>query len=197
MLAVLLDVAGVVDQVARGGDHAEGGEREGGREDRIHLVELAREEQAREDEQVFDPLLRAQGDDRRAQGAAAGLRGRAVGGCGVHLRLGPLPGQGAGHGPPRVVPRIGPRGRRYASRAGSISTPGLSTAVGSSSRFAAHRASAKRWGRCRSYQGRWSRPTAWWWVMVPPASITVSETAALISSHCAISSPRLAFASTV
>src|SRR5262249_13790721 len=43
---------------------------------------------------------------------------------------------------------------------GSMSTPGLSTPAGSSTRLAARNASAKGSGRWRSYQGRWSRPTA-------------------------------------
>ena len=80
---------------------------------------------------------------------------------------------------------------------GPTRTPGFSTPAGSTARFAARRASANGSGRWRSYQGRWSRPTAWWWVIVPPASITVSETAALISSHCSTSPPRLAGQSTV
>ena len=40
------------------------------------------------------------------------------------------------------------------NRSGSIRTPGLRIASGSTARFAATRASAKRSGRCRSYQGR-------------------------------------------
>ena len=43
----------------------------------------------------------------------------------------------------------------------SKSTPGFSTPAGSSSRLAARSARAKASGRSRSYQGRWSRPTAW------------------------------------
>ena len=41
---------------------------------------------------------------------------------------------------------------------GSISTPGFRIPAGSTSRFAARSASANGSGRCRSYQGRWSRP---------------------------------------
>ena len=37
--------------------------------------------------------------------------------------------------------------------------------------LAARSAAANGSGRWRSYQGRWSRPTAWWWVIVPPAAI--------------------------
>jgi hypothetical protein len=43
---------------------------------------------------------------------------------------------------------------------GSISTPGLRIPVGSTAAFAARSASANASGRWRSYQGRWSRPTA-------------------------------------
>jgi esterase/lipase len=43
---------------------------------------------------------------------------------------------------------------------GSISTPGLSKACGSKVAFAAFSAAANNGGRWRSYQGRWSRPTA-------------------------------------
>jgi hypothetical protein len=57
--------------------------------------------------------------------------------------------------------------------------------------------SANGSGRWRSYQGRWSRPTAWWWVIVPPAASSASPAAALTSSHCATSDPRRAGASTV
>ncbi|MET9969579.1 CGNR zinc finger domain-containing protein, partial [Streptomyces sp. NPDC006356] len=41
------------------------------------------------------------------------------------------------------------------------STPGLRTPAGSRADLAAVRAAAKGAGRWRSYQGRWSRPTAW------------------------------------
>src|SRR5438128_185084 len=43
---------------------------------------------------------------------------------------------------------------------GSMSTPGFRMPRGSSAAFAAPRAAAKPAGRSRSYQGRWSRPTA-------------------------------------
>src|SRR5262249_11570587 len=80
---------------------------------------------------------------------------------------------------------------------GSISTPGLSRPVGSSASLAARSAAANGSGRCRSYQGRWSRPTAWWGVIVPPASMTASETARLTAHHCSTSSPRRAGPRTV
>ena len=62
-----------------------------------------------------------------------------------------------------------PRGEAgsLSARVGS-STPGLRMPAGSSVRLAAPSAAAKTSGRWRSYQGRWSRPTAWWWVIVPP-----------------------------
>ena len=44
--------------------------------------------------------------------------------------------------------------------AGSIRTPGLSRPRGSTAAFAPRRAAANGSGRWRSYQGRWSRPTA-------------------------------------
>jgi hypothetical protein len=60
----------------------------------------------------------------------------------------------------------------------------LSTPAGSTTFFAARSIAANGSGRWASYQGRWSRPTAWWWVMVPPWAEIESETADLISSHC-------------
>ena len=83
VLAVLLDVVGVVDQVAGRGDRAEGDEGDRRGEDRVDLVELAREQQPREDEQVLDPLLRAH---RRRSPRAAG-RGGASGSRGRRRRL--------------------------------------------------------------------------------------------------------------
>ena len=52
---------------------------------------------------------------------------------------------------------------RRRARHGSIRTPGLRMPAGSTAALAARRAAAKGSGRWRSYQGRWSRPTAWWW----------------------------------
>ena len=52
-----------------------------------------------------------------------------------------------------------------------IRTPGLRMPAGSSAVFAAASAAANGSGRCRSYHGRWSRPTAWWWVIVPPLAM--------------------------
>ena len=56
------------------------------------------------------------------------------------------------------------------ARHGSIRTPGFRMPAGSTADFAARSAAAKGSGRWRSYQGLWSRPTAWWCVIVPPAA---------------------------
>src|SRR5688572_16946099 len=56
-------------------------------------------------------------------------------------------------------------GAKDRGRYGSIRTPGFRMAAGSTAAFAARRAAANGSGRWRSYQGRWSRPTAWWWVI--------------------------------
>ena len=40
----------------------------------------------------------------------------------------------------------------------------------------------------RSIQGRWSAPTAWWWVSVPPAPSSASVAARFAVSHCWIGS---------
>jgi hypothetical protein len=71
MLAVELDVDEVVDVVAGTGNQAEGNEGEERLQHVVWLVELAREEQAGEDEDIFDPLLRPPGLDRSPQGRAA------------------------------------------------------------------------------------------------------------------------------
>ena len=64
------------------------------------------------------------------------------------------------------------RGRVTDAKSGIDQHARVQHAAGSSARFAPRSASRERSGRWRSYQGRWSRPTAWWWVIVPPASIT-------------------------
>src|SRR6266849_1079345 len=80
---------------------------------------------------------------------------------------------------------------------GSMRTPGLSTPAGSSADLAAASAAAKPAGRSRSYHGRWSRPTAWWCVIVPPRRRIASEAACLIAAHCSSSAPRRPGAITV
>ena len=71
-----------------------------------------------------------------------------------------------------------------------ISTPGFNTPAGSSSRLAACSTAANGSGRCASYHGRWSRPTAWWWVIVAPWRWRISDAATLSASHVSSSSPR-------
>ena len=122
-------------------------------------------------------------------GSSAG--GGTVGCSEVIVSIAGAAGSSAGGVPAaRSGSRKGSAGRER--RQGSRRTPGLRMPAGSSSALAARRAAAKGAGRWRSYQGRWSRPTAWWWVIVPPPSISASETAALISSHCSTSPPRIA-----
>src|SRR5439155_5238991 len=82
-------------------------------------------------------------------------------------------------------------------RSGSISAPGFMMPAGSTAALAARSARAKGSGRWRSYHGRWSRPTAWWWVIVPPWRRSASLAACLISPHCSSSLPRRPGAITV
>ena len=72
MLAVVLAVAQVVEQVAGAGHRAEGGEGDRGVHERAALVQASREQDPGEDEQVLDPLLRAQGPDQRRHMTAKG-----------------------------------------------------------------------------------------------------------------------------
>src|SRR5207244_11701512 len=72
---------------------------------------------------------------------------------------------------------------------GSMSTPGLRMPRGSRAAFAAPSAAAKPAGRSRSYHGRWSRPTAWGWVIVPPRARMAAAAAGLIAAHCSSSAP--------
>ena len=116
MLAIELGVVDVVDQVAGRRDGAEPGEGDRRVGDRVEMPELRGEQEAGKDEQVLDPLLRTQGDDRRPQRAAARLRGPAVGGYLRHLRLGPLARKGPGHETGRVVTGSEVVGRLYSSR---------------------------------------------------------------------------------
>ena len=81
VLAVELDVDQVVDEVAGAGDQAEGDEGERRLQHIVGLVELAREQQPGEDEDVLDPLGRPPRLDRRPQRRATrhdGLDGRSV-----------------------------------------------------------------------------------------------------------------------
>ena len=65
MQTVVLPIANVVEQVAGAGDRAEGDKRERGVDHGRALVEAAREQQAGEDQQVLDPLRRAQRPNQR------------------------------------------------------------------------------------------------------------------------------------
>ena len=38
-------------------------------------------------------------------------------------------------------------------------------------------------------QSRWSRPMAWWWVIVPPLATIASQAACLAARHWSISAP--------
>ena len=77
--------------------------------------------------------------------------------------------------------------------AASSSTPGFITPAGSTAAFAPRSAAANGSGRWRSYQGRWSRPTAWWWVIVAALLRSARpRRPRLIAPHCSISSPRRA-----
>ena len=40
-------------------------------------------------------------------------------------------------------------------------------------------------------QGAWSRPIAWWWVIVPPFATIASQAAVLAARHCSSSAPGL------
>ena len=81
-------------------------------------------------------------------------------GKGVHVRHAG-PGQRQAQPPEPGQDAVGPRELPPAGGHGSMSTPGLRMAAGSTAALADRSACAKRSGRWRSYQGRWSRPTAW------------------------------------
>ena len=70
--------------------------------------------------------------------------------------------------------------RQRAQPRGSSRTPGFMIPAGSSASLAAPSPSRNRPGTSRRYQGAWSRPTEWWWVIVPPSARIASEAAALI-----------------
>src|SRR5680860_556558 len=72
---------------------------------------------------------------------------------------------------------------------GSMRTPGLRMPAGSRVALAARSASANRSGRWRSYHRRWSRPTEWWWVIVPPWAMSASAAAVLTVAHCSRRTP--------
>ena len=106
----------------------------------------------------------------------------------VHVRH-PGPGQRQAQPPQAGQHSVGARELALAGAHGSDQHARVEDARGSTAALAARSASANGSGRWRSYQGRWSRPTAWWCVIVPPAASIASEAAALISSHCSSSRP--------
>ena len=67
-------------------------------------------------------------------------------------------------------------------------TPGLQMPCGSSRCLTARSTSTPSGPISRSIQGRWSAPTAWWWVSVPPAPSSASVAARFAVSHCWIGS---------
>src|SRR5262249_17163545 len=156
----------------------------GGDDERVHRLVPARED--------------TRGGGKLTQGGAAPapafLRDRPPPPLSCHAHHPPAP---PGHrARPQPAHAAGPE-HTGAHRAGSISTPGFMMPSGSTAALAPRKAAANGAGRCCSYHLRCSRPTAWWWVMVPPSPITTSDTACLIACHCSTSSPRRAGASTV
>src|SRR5690606_2199654 len=76
-------------------------------------------------------------------------------------------------------------------RAHGMSVPGLHTPRGSTALFTARSIRTPTSPISDSRYGRWSTPTAWWWVMVPRAATIASEAARLASAHWATgSAPR-------
>src|SRR5690606_640218 len=120
----------------------------------------------------------------RRAGAGGGGGGGARGGGGRGGGRGAWGGRGgAGGGGGRGGVRRGaahsPAGR---------STPGLSSPAGSRCRFTASSACAATGPISRRYQSRWSVPTPWWWLMVPPAARIASLAACLARVQCATAS---------
>ena len=62
------------------------------------------------------------------------------------------------------------------------SLPGFMIPAGSQRSLTARRASRPT-PTSASIQGAWSRPTAWWWVSVPPAASRASVAAAFAARH--------------
>ena len=65
------------------------------------------------------------------------------------------------------------------------STPGFMIPSGSSRSLTARSAATPSGPASRAYQSRWSVPTPWWWLIVPPASMIASFAAALARAQCA------------
>src|SRR4051794_12816640 len=76
------------------------------------------------------------------------------------------------------------KGSRTASGHSGSRTPGLQIPCGSRRSLTARSTSTPSAPTSRSIQGRWSAPTAWWWVSVPPAASRASVAARLAVSHC-------------
>src|SRR3989442_628631 len=73
---------------------------------------------------------------------------------------------------------------------GGRSLPGFMIPAGSSLCFAALIRSIPSSPTSRSSQPAWSRPTAWWWVIVPPLEMIASHAADFAARHCSSSAPR-------
>src|SRR5437588_8982880 len=60
--------------------------------------------------------------------------------------------------------------------------------TGSSSAFTARNTPVPSEPTSRSYQGTWSVPTPWWWLIEPPVARIASLAAVLADRHCATGS---------
>src|SRR6201999_4272986 len=87
--------------------------------------------------------------------------------------------------------RIG-QDRHPANLAGGhgISLPGLRIPAGSSVALTARNTCTPKSPTSSRIQGRWSAPTAWWWVIVAPVDTIASHAAVLAARHCSIGLPR-------
>jgi ABC-2 type transport system permease protein len=79
---------------------------------------------------------------------------------------GKLPELAGTCGWPCLAHRLSPSRLWVAAPADSSNTPGFMIQAGSSSAFARRSAPTNNCGTSRRYQRRWSRPTAWWWVII-------------------------------
>src|SRR4029079_4064103 len=91
------------------------------------------------------------------------------------------------------MPRRGVGQHGDASALGhGISLPGLRIPAGSSVALNDRRTWTPTSPISSRIHGRWSAPTAWWWVMVAPTRIIASDAAALALRHRSIGLPRWA-----
>src|SRR4029079_13769111 len=89
------------------------------------------------------------------------------------------------------MPRRGVGQHGDASALGhGISLPGLRIPAGSSVALNDRRTWTLTSPISSRIHGRWSAPTAWWWVMVAPTRIIASDAAALALRHCSMGLPR-------